>query len=179
MRCRLCRHNLRPEEGFCGRCGQPVSDAQVIPRPGACYRSLGDTPRFCLWNENVVWDRETSLLWQRRCLFGMVAWTETGRLTDILNQDRFGGLSRWRLPTRVQLETLFCPWMTADRVFLDPIFQSREDTWCWSADTNPVGQPYAVFYFPGTVLSHEPTTQGFLRAVCRCPIEPVPAGSEP
>ncbi len=168
-RCETCRAELKPEDSFCSRCGQAVRGRGSFPVKGARYWSLDETSRFCLWNPGVVWDREQQLLWQRECRFGLISWQESRTFLEALNEDAFGGLSLWRLPTLAELASLLTPWMTPWGLFLDPIFSVPDQAWCWSADRGTSGRSYAVLFYPGTILSHEPGARAFLRAVCPVP----------
>ena len=61
-------------------------------------------PRFALYNDEMVLDKATGLVWQQNPLGSADVWTLAVRRA---HQARLGGLSAWRLPTVWEFGTLF------------------------------------------------------------------------
>lgn len=83
---------------------------------------------------------------------------------DMLNQAEPKGGLAWRIPALEELSSLLVPVRNMDGLFIDPLFDSKQK-WCWSSTRNPAGGAYAVFFFPGSVLSNNLEAKAFVRAV--------------
>jgi formylglycine-generating enzyme required for sulfatase activity len=83
--------------------------------------------------DDLVRDRTTGLLWQRRGSGFSLDWDEAREYVRWLVEVRSSGLTGWRLPTVPELMTLLRPPATREDLCIDPLFD-RGLRWVWSAD---------------------------------------------
>ena len=95
------------------------------PSTNPRYRPRGDGTVMDL-QENLVWARQDSYQTNKE----WINWHDAQKYIQKLNEEKFGGASNWRLPTRKELGSLFdknssIPWVyywTKNEVHLDPVF---------------------------------------------------------
>ena len=84
--------------------------------------------------DDVVLDHATRLMWQRSRTSNWLTLQEAEGFIAELNKERYAGFSDWRLPTVEELASLLEPIGENEGLYIDPIFDSRQDS-CWSSDT--------------------------------------------
>ena len=121
--------------------------------------------RFILEKDNVVFDRQTGLMWQRSACTDRIVWKGGFECIDKLNTESFAGYNDWRYPTKDELATLILA--EENRIsglYIDPIFEKQRN--CWSSTQSEGHQAcYADFYYGGMYLVEENYANFFVRAV--------------
>lgn len=163
-KCAHCRSPLNMELPFCSCCSRP-NPWWAAGKPGhKSLRPSDEANRFSLCRgQAAVHDRTHDLIWQRSGSTQLVDWYEARYYLDELNHGEIDNL-KWAIPSLEQLTTLLVPVRNSEGLFIDPLFDSVQ-RWCWTCTRNPSGGAYAVFFFPGTVLSNDLNAKAFLRAV--------------
>ncbi len=127
-------------------------------------------PRFQVVQDAVVVDLKEKLMWKKQDSYQELKkwmnWEMAQGFIKDINENRFAGFDNWRLPTRVELQTLFeegksVPWKyywTTNIVHIDPIFgytsccfwssEAKDETYAWTfnyirgkAYPSPMGGP--------------------------------------
>jgi hypothetical protein len=126
--------------------------------------------RFELQGNQLVWDRETGLLWQREASKENMVWKDGFAYIDSLNATRFAGYDDWRYPTKEELSTIILREENRRTgLYINPLFGSQRN--CWSsteADHHRVC--YADFYYGDIYLMEENYANYSVRAV-RGPVD--------
>lgn len=121
--------------------------------------------RFELQGDQVVLDRETGLLWQRKASESKMVWKDGFSYIERLNADKFGGYDDWRYPTKEELSSLILP--EEDRrtgLYLSPLFDNQRN--CWSStEAGNHRVCYADFYYGDIYLMEENYANYSVRAV--------------
>ena len=121
--------------------------------------------RFILEKDNVVFDRQTGLMWQRSACTDRIVWKGGFDCIDKLNTEKFAGYSDWRYPTKDELATLILA--EENRIsglYIDPVFEKQRN--CWSSTQWEGHQAcYADFYYGDMYLVEENYANFFVRAV--------------
>jgi hypothetical protein len=146
---------------YCSLCGQRLGSAAVTGIPAG---QTAAPARFLLLGTEICQDQETGLYWQRGGAPKPLSHWEAPAYLEELNRRAWGGRRDWRLPTLPELISLFTREKTAQGLYLDPIFDSRQP-FCWSATASPAGGAYGVLFFPGSVQAQSRDLGAFIRAV--------------
>ncbi len=123
--------------------------------------------RFILEKENVVFDNQTGLMWQRGASTVRAVWKEGFNYIEKLNADGFAGYNDWRYPTEEEQASLILP--AEDRMsglYIDPAFENQRN--CWSSGRREGHRHeacYADFYYGDMYLVEENYANLFVRAV--------------
>lgn len=119
----------------------------------------------------VVFDRATSLSWQREGSSETLRFDEAQEYVARLNQARFAGAADWRLPTLEEAMSLVEPERRAGGLYLDPVFGQRQ-WWIWTADRESAVGVWVVYFYGGSCFVHVPLGGStYVRAV-RSPAPP-------
>lgn len=113
----------------------------------------------------VVIDRATGLAWQRAGSPDPLRWPEIRAYVKSLNEQRYGGLDQWRLPTVDELCSLLKPVFHLDRHCIEDLFD-RGRKWLWSSDLRSYTSAWYVNTELGFVGSGDFTCHYHVRAVC-------------
>lgn len=119
-----------------------------------------DNPRFRDNKDGTVSDLETKLIWiqidsyQTRKQW--INWHKAQDYIRELNENKFGGASNWRLPTREELAALFdekqsIPWnyyWTKNELHIDPIF-GKSHCCYWSSEEAKGDMAWGYNYIRG------------------------------
>ncbi len=125
----------------------PVVDGWARwPMPNARLPGLPHPHDYDLATPDVVLDRVTGLVWQRRLPDQFFTFQDAGRQCAEL---RLAGHSDWRLPSRIELVSLL------DTTRIEPsidvqAFPNTPNDWFWtssSAANDPTAAWYVYFYF--------------------------------
>jgi hypothetical protein len=113
----------------------------------------------------VVADRATDLLWDHGGSGRIVQGGRDGAEAYVreLNAKRAGGTGDWRLPTLEEAFSL----MTAEaheELHVDPVF-ARGAPFIWTADDDPDGRGWVVYYFDGAAAPERLAFNAYVRAV--------------
>ena len=154
------REGLSPAEvnGFLR--GQNVFDAHRRPN-GAGIRHGYEM--FEARNGSLVRDRTTCLTWQRQGSTKALKWPEAEAYVAECNDEGFGGLDGWRLPTIEEAATLLEPSGTFR--FVSSVFDFQQ-SWIWTADKSTAhGSVWYVSFIEGCCGSIGMFAKCFARAV--------------
>jgi len=127
--------------------GDPLFEGQILSltKPLKELAPSGDT-RFQDNEDGTVSDKKTNLIWKKTDSYQeLKKWLNWDMAQDFLkklNEDQFAGHNDWRLPTRIELESLYeedknIPWnyyWTENIVHMDPIFGNTSCCF-WSSET--------------------------------------------
>jgi len=93
----------------------------------------------------AIEDRATGLVWQESYSYPekgkYVDWYEANEYIQGLNEKKIGGFDDWRLPTRLELQSLYeiaKPFTSRGKTFylhLDPIFELSYGSCFWTSET--------------------------------------------
>ncbi|MBI4512225.1 MAG: DUF1566 domain-containing protein [Deltaproteobacteria bacterium] len=110
-----------------------------------------------------VKDNVTGLRWQRQAPDGLFTWDEAKSYCAGVEA---GGLSGWRLPTRIELVTLLDPSNSDNRIDTEAFPRSpHEDFWSSSSCVGFAGQAWYVNFSHGGVVYAEITAKKRIRCV--------------
>ena len=146
---------------YCSICGQRLWPATLTGIPAS---QTAATARFLLPGTEIVQDQETGLYWQRSGSAKPLSQGAGSAYVEELNRQAWGGRRDWRLPTLPELISLFTRGKSAQGLYIDPLFDSRQP-FCWSATSSPAGGAYGVLFFPGSIQVQGRDQRAFLRAV--------------
>jgi serine/threonine protein kinase len=119
---------------------------------------------FQVNGDSTVTDRATGLVWQQSGSDYPVTWHEAYEYVKHLNQERFAGKARWRLPTVNELVSLLTEVPKAGDLCIEPIFDPRE-RWLWSSDRRSFMSAWYVSVDLGYVSWQDFTCYYYVRAV--------------
>jgi hypothetical protein len=119
-----------------------------------------DNPRFRDNKDGTVSDLETKLIWIQIDSYQTrkewINWHKAQGYIRELNENKFGGVSNWRLPTREELAALFdekqsIPWnyyWTKNELHIDPIF-GKSHCCYWSSEEAKGDMAWGYNYIRG------------------------------
>ncbi|MDR3570516.1 MAG: DUF1566 domain-containing protein [Syntrophobacteraceae bacterium] len=123
--------------------------------------------RFILEKENVVFDNQTGLMWQRGASTARTVWKDGFGYVEKLNAESFAGYSDWRYPSEDEIASLITPEENrTSGLYIDPIFENQRN--CWSSsrrEGHGHEASYADFYYGDMYLVEENYANLFVRAV--------------
>ncbi len=100
------------------------------------------TERFEDHNNGTITDGLTGLMWQESYAYvekgNYMTWYEAGQYVAALNRNRLGGFDDWRLPNRLEMQSLYLMGRTFEsrgRTFelhIDPIFEFGYGSCFWT-----------------------------------------------
>lgn len=110
-------------------------------------------------NEGIVTDAKTGLQWEEKH-HGPMSWYDADEYAINL---RLGGFDDWRLPTRLELESL----LDLDRHNPASDFPGMPPLWFWSSSSfaNVSSYAWLVSFYDCNVLARYRTLDGFVRCV--------------
>jgi len=112
--------------------------------------SIGHLAAVSYGSDQVVFDQATGLVWQQSGSTRYMDWNAAKTYIRQLNDERFAGFDRWRLPTVTELASLLRPNAKGPGLYLDPAFDSHQ-AWCWSSDQRGEGFAYLVSFYHGMI----------------------------
>jgi serine/threonine-protein kinase len=121
--------------------------------------------RYELKGNQVVFDRQTGLVWHRDASGDRMVWKDGFAYIEGLNQSRFGGHDDWRYPSKDELVSLILP--EEDRLsglFVDPVFGKQRNCWT-STSAGHHRAIYVDFYYGDAYIIEENYANHFVRAV--------------
>jgi hypothetical protein len=94
----------------------------------------GEFPNDFIDNrDGTVTDTTTELMWQKSGSASTLSWNQTKQYVQQLNEQGFGGYYNWRIPTTEELASLLNLSLGPNRVYIDPLFDTKQKE-CWSSD---------------------------------------------
>lgn len=121
--------------------------------------------RFELRGNQVVFDRQTGLSWQRDASQDRMVWKDGFAYIDGLNQSRFAGYDDWRYPSKDELASLILS--EEDRhsgLYVGSLFGKQRNCWT-STSTGHHRAAYVDFYYGDAYIIEENYANHFVRAV--------------
>ncbi|MEW5734900.1 MAG: protein kinase [Thermodesulfobacteriota bacterium] len=125
-----------------------------------CYESPALRPE----GGELVRDPGAGLCWQRSGSDYAMTLAQARDYVERLNHGRFGGLSRWRLPTVAELSLLLTPEPHRADLCTPPVFDTAQRT-LWSADRKSFTARWCVNLDLGFVYAQDETGFCHVRAV--------------
>lgn len=101
--------------------------------------------------EKVVLDKACGLMWQQSGSSRTMAYEEARHwIQTQLNKKKYAGYNNWRLPTLEEAMSLVEPKQNNNKLYIDPMFDSKQ-TWIWTSDQyqGVEGQPWVVYFNGG------------------------------
>lgn len=97
-------------------------------------------------NENgAITDTFTGLMWQEKYSYvetgNYISWRQAGKYVDKLNASRLGGHDDWRLPSKLEIQSIYeisHPFQSRGRTYIlhiDPIFEFSYGSCFWTSKT--------------------------------------------
>ena len=115
-------------------------------------------------SDELVVDHATGLIWQRSGSSIPLQWGQAEQYVKKLSQDRFSGLTHWRVPTIEELLSLLAPPSTEG--YCQPKVFSDTQKCLWSADTRSKKSAWAMDLELGFIDSTDITDYHFVKGVC-------------
>jgi len=106
------------------------------------------------------------LIWQRSGSPYPLTWHEGRTYVARLNQERFGQLSDWRLPTIAELCSLLTDLPRGEGLCIPPIFDPQQKS-LWSDDLRSYSAAWLVYLELGFVHFQDFSARYHVRAVYR------------
>ena len=117
-----------------------------------------------LFDENIVTDPATGLMWTRNDNFGDVTWQEAEQYCRSLS---LAGLSGWELPTIEELEKLYDPQSSSGYQIRKPLRLTGDSVWSSTKDDKQGSGSAWNFYFAGGQRGIDPLGYSYyFRALC-------------
>ena len=114
----------------------------------------------------VVIDRETGLMWQQAASSQQMVYRLAMEWINSLNKRGFAGFNDWRLPTLEEAMTLMEQSPNHEGVYIDPIFNSKQRSWMWTADRGEADSAWYVnFNYGYSKLNRIKSGNNHVRAV--------------
>jgi len=120
--------------------------------------------------EEVVVDQETGLMWQQAASPEHMLYNLAAEWINNLNKRGFAGYNDWRLPTLEETMTLMEHAPNSAGLYIDPIFNSKQRAWMWTADRGERDSAWYVnFNYGYSRLNRIKSSSNRVRAVRRRP----------
>jgi hypothetical protein len=131
------------------------------PMPNPVSTGLPNPQYYDTSVAGVVLDRVTGLMWERNVDAGMYSWSEAqGYCTNLVT----GGFHDWRLPSRIEIWSIFDPSQAAP--FIDPIaFPATPADYFWTTSSSMGGNARWYFHF-GRLGSNRSLVDKLYRVRC-------------
>ncbi len=138
--------------------GCPAAGAPGSGQDG-CYNT-----RPCSYApaEDTVQDQVTGLTWQRRAPVETFDWWDAGGYCAALD---LGGRGDWRLPTRLELESILDVGRANPSIDIAAFPDDRKDLFWTSSPVLFSSLAYGIRFDEGYVYDHDPFTTGAVRCV--------------
>jgi len=118
--------------------------------------------------DEVVVDRETGLMWQQAASPEHMLYNLAAQWINNLNKRGFAGYSDWRLPTLDEAMTLMAQAPNSAGLYIDPVFNSKQRAWMWTADRGEADSAWYVnFNYGYSRLNRIKSSSNQVRAVRR------------
>ena len=101
--------------------------------------------RFIDNEDKTIFDSLTGLMWQESYAYretgNNISWYDAQLYIEKLNQNRLGGYNDWRLPKRLEIQSLYevaLPFKSRGKTFIlhiDPIFEFSYGSCFWTSKT--------------------------------------------
>ncbi len=114
---------------------------------------------------DVVHDHATRLIWQISGTQFPVTHFEAKEYITSLNQKKFGGLAKWRLPTVNELLTLVTETPEGDAYCVESIFDNSQK-WLWSSDRCTFITAWYISLELGYTAYNDFSSRYHIKAVC-------------
>lgn len=119
-----------------------------------------------LSRDEVVVDRETGLMWQQAASPEHMLYNLATQWINNLNKRGFAGYNDWRLPTLDEAMTLMEHAPNSAGLYIDPIFNSKQRAWMWTADRGETDSAWYVnFNYGYSRLNRIKSSSNQVRAV--------------
>ncbi len=132
-------------------------------------KSRGAINRFVtktLHRDEIVIDRATGLMWQQTTSSQQMFYSLAKEWINNLNKRSFAGFNDWRLPTLEEAMTLMERSPNNEGLYIDPIFNSKQRLWIWTADRGePDSAWYVNFNYGYSKLNRIKSSNNYVRAV--------------
>ena len=102
-------------------------------------------PRFVDNRDGTISDTLTGLMWQESYAYvetgNYINWYDAGDYIRALNEKKLGGHGDWRLPTRLEIQSLYeigKPFQSRGRTYIlhiDPVFEFSYGSCFWTSKT--------------------------------------------
>ncbi len=115
-------------------------------------------------NKETIEDRSTGLVWQRTGSGYPRTWQEANLYIRRLNEEVYGGVQNWRMPTVDELVTLLNPNPQGEALCIEPVF-GKTQRWVWSIDRRSYVSAYYVDMELGFVGWQDFSAPYYVRAV--------------
>jgi serine/threonine protein kinase len=120
--------------------------------------------RFIFLNEKILNDQTTGLIWQQSGSRYARTWQASHLYIQRLNEDAYGGIKNWRLPTIDELITLLKPSAQGSALCIETEFDPTQK-WVWSIDRRSYISAYYVDIELGFVGWQDFSASYYVRAV--------------
>ncbi len=121
-----------------------------------------------LHRDEVVVDRATGLMWQQAASSEYMLYSLATEWIKNLNKRCFAGYNDWRLPTLEEAMTLMEHAPNSAGLYIDPIFNSQQRSWMWTADRGEADSAWYVnFNYGYSRLNRIKSGNNHVRAVRR------------
>lgn len=119
-----------------------------------------------LARDEVVVDQETGLMWQQAASPEHMLYNLATQWINNLNKRGFAGYNDWRLPTLDEAMTLMEHAPNSAGLYIDPIFNSKQRAWMWTADRGEADSAWYVnFNYGYSRLNRIKSSSNQVRAV--------------
>ena len=115
-------------------------------------------------NNDTISDILTGLMWQKSGSEIDMIYKNTQIYIDEINSRYFAGYNDWRLSTMEELITLLEPQKSADKLYINPIFDKKQD-WCWSLNSRSSDFVWCIDFRTGCVDYSQLDAINYVRAV--------------
>jgi hypothetical protein len=116
--------------------------------------------------DEVVVDRTTGLMWQQSASSQQMVYSLAVEWINSLNKRSFAGFNDWRLPTLEEAMTLMERSPNSAGLYIDPVFNSKQRSWMWTADRGETESAWYVnFNYGYSKLNRIKSGNNHVRAV--------------
>jgi hypothetical protein len=171
---RHCQRDWLRLKGFSVKFDQIGKGESMLAKNNLCntppkVKSPHMTNRFVmktLHRDEVVIDRTTGLMWQQSASSQQMVYNLAMEWINNLNKRGFAGFNDWRLPTLEEAMTLMERSPNSEGFYIDPIFNSKQRLWMWTADRKDADLAWYVnFNYGYSQLNRTKFGNNYIRAV--------------